>query len=108
MAKDDTLADTPFSERLGPRSLVGQDIGSWLARHELELSITKDPPCREPCKSAESSNVLRGSLVIKVTDLWPTCDEFEPSTAEDPPCSGAMHVKSVDSSNVLPLVWCGS
>ncbi|GFX41472.1 hypothetical protein TNCV_3490121 [Trichonephila clavipes] len=28
----------------------------------------------------------RGSLVIKVTDLWPACHEIEPSTPEDPPC----------------------
>ncbi|GFW77033.1 hypothetical protein TNCV_2724631 [Trichonephila clavipes] len=27
----------------------------------------------------------RGSIVVKVTDLWPACHEFEPSTTEDPP-----------------------
>ncbi|GFU77571.1 hypothetical protein TNCV_3499431 [Trichonephila clavipes] len=47
----------------------------------------------------------RGSFVVKVTDSWLACHEFEPSTTEDPPCRGAMYVKSVDSSNVLPLVW---
>ncbi|GFX40585.1 hypothetical protein TNCV_2373691 [Trichonephila clavipes] len=26
------------------------------------------------------------SLVVKVTDSWPACREFEPSTVEDPPC----------------------
>ncbi|GFW73992.1 hypothetical protein TNCV_545161 [Trichonephila clavipes] len=46
----------------------------------------------------------RGSLVFKVTDSWPTCYEFEPSPTEGPPCWGAMHVQSVESSNVLPLV----
>ncbi|GFW95482.1 uncharacterized protein TNCV_1721841 [Trichonephila clavipes] len=45
----------------------------------------------------------RDSLVVKVTDSWSDCHEFEPSTAEDPPCRGAMHVKPVESSNVLPL-----
>ncbi|GFX30518.1 hypothetical protein TNCV_3461691 [Trichonephila clavipes] len=49
-----------------------------------------------------------GSLVIKVTNSWLACHEFEPSATEDPPCREAMHVKSVVSSNVLPLVWCGS
>ncbi|GFS56416.1 transposable element Tc1 transposase [Trichonephila clavipes] len=40
---------------------------------------------------------------VKVSDRgWP-CHEFEPSTTKDPPCSGAMHVKSAMSSNVLPL-----
>ncbi|GFW96144.1 hypothetical protein TNCV_958571 [Trichonephila clavipes] len=28
----------------------------------------------------------RGSLVVKVRDSWPTCHDFERSTAEDPPC----------------------
>ncbi|GFS71837.1 hypothetical protein TNCV_3715121 [Trichonephila clavipes] len=31
------------------------------------------------------------------------CHEFEPSTTKDPPCRGKMHVKSVESSNVLLL-----
>ncbi|GFY05391.1 uncharacterized protein TNCV_960871 [Trichonephila clavipes] len=31
------------------------------------------------------------------------CHEFESSTTRDPPCRGAMHVKSVESSNVLRL-----
>ncbi|GFU65788.1 hypothetical protein TNCV_5059221 [Trichonephila clavipes] len=35
--------------------------------------------------------------------LWLACHEFEPSTTKDPPCRGAMHVKSVESSNVLPM-----
>ncbi|GFY03054.1 hypothetical protein TNCV_980591 [Trichonephila clavipes] len=35
--------------------------------------------------------------MAKVTDLWPACHEFEPSTAEDPPCrGGVMHVKYVE------------
>ncbi|GFV19142.1 hypothetical protein TNCV_3223601 [Trichonephila clavipes] len=49
-----------------------------------------------------------GTLVVKVTDSWPACHEFEPSTVEDPPCRGAMPVISVEISNVLPLVWCGN
>ncbi|GFY17295.1 transposable element Tcb1 transposase [Trichonephila clavipes] len=44
----------------------------------------------------------RDSLVVKATDSWLTCHEFDPSTTD------AMHVKSVESSNVLPLVWCDS
>ncbi|GFT41769.1 hypothetical protein TNCV_4708241 [Trichonephila clavipes] len=39
---------------------------------------------------------------------WQACHDFEPSTTKDPPCREAMHVKSVKSSNVLPLMWCGS
>ncbi|GFS53894.1 hypothetical protein TNCV_3761351 [Trichonephila clavipes] len=44
-----------------------------------------------------------------VRDSLPACHEFEPSTAEDPPCrKGAMNVKSGESSNVLAVetvVW---
>ncbi|GFU76181.1 hypothetical protein TNCV_550381, partial [Trichonephila clavipes] len=39
---------------------------------------------------------------------WQAGHEFQPSTTKDPPCWGAMHVKSVESSNVLQLVWCGN
>ncbi|GFY20686.1 hypothetical protein TNCV_1119201 [Trichonephila clavipes] len=54
------------------------------------------------------ANGGRGSRVVKVSDhSWP-CQEFEPSTTKDPPCRGAMRVKFVENSNVLPLVWCGS
>ncbi|GFX88818.1 uncharacterized protein TNCV_2575251 [Trichonephila clavipes] len=49
----------------------------------------------------------RGSRVVKVSDRGWHCHEFEPSTTKDPPCMAAMHVKSVESSNALPLVWCG-
>ncbi|GFU82244.1 uncharacterized protein TNCV_1145741 [Trichonephila clavipes] len=49
-----------------------------------------------------------GSPVVKVKDSCPACHKFEQNTVEDPPCRGAMNVKSVDSSNVLLLVWCGS
>ncbi|GFX49428.1 uncharacterized protein TNCV_3342061 [Trichonephila clavipes] len=49
-----------------------------------------------------------GSLVVTVSDRgWP-CHELKPSTAKDPPCRGVIHAKSVESSIVLPLVWCGS
>ncbi|GFW72576.1 hypothetical protein TNCV_3798041 [Trichonephila clavipes] len=49
-----------------------------------------------------------GSLVVKITDSWLMCHKFDPSTVEDPPYRGAMHVKSVEISNVLSLVWCAS
>ncbi|GFX61319.1 hypothetical protein TNCV_1171581 [Trichonephila clavipes] len=50
----------------------------------------------------------RGSRVVKISDRgWPY-QEFEPSTTKDPPFTGAMNVKSVESSNVFPLVHCGS
>ncbi|GFW81299.1 uncharacterized protein TNCV_376471 [Trichonephila clavipes] len=50
----------------------------------------------------------RGSRVVKISDRGWFCHEFEPCTTKEPPCKGAMHVKSVENSNALPLVWCGS
>ncbi|GFV45034.1 hypothetical protein TNCV_907811 [Trichonephila clavipes] len=46
-----------------------------------------------------------GSLVVKITDSWPACHDFEPSTAEDTPCRGAVHIKSVDAQTSSH--WCG-
>ncbi|GFU19017.1 uncharacterized protein TNCV_430581 [Trichonephila clavipes] len=43
--------------------------------------------------------------MVKIKDLWSACHDFYPNTFEDPPCRGAMYVKSVDSSSVLSLVW---
>ncbi|GFY23437.1 hypothetical protein TNCV_3941301 [Trichonephila clavipes] len=51
--------------------------------------------------------VGRGSLMVKVGS-WLACHEFESSTTKDPPYRGAIHVKSVESTNVLPLVRGGS
>ncbi|GFX99121.1 hypothetical protein TNCV_2493021 [Trichonephila clavipes] len=73
---------------------------SWLSSFELDPSTIEDPSCR--------GIYGRGSRVIKVSDPSWSCHEFEPSATKDPPCRAAMHVKSVESSNVLPLVWCGS
>ncbi|GFU01660.1 hypothetical protein TNCV_1522011 [Trichonephila clavipes] len=46
--------------------------------------------------------------MVKVSNSWLARHEFEPRTAEDPPYREAMHVKSVESSNILPLVWLGN
>ncbi|GFX39103.1 hypothetical protein TNCV_359171 [Trichonephila clavipes] len=45
------------------------------------------------------------SLVVKVTDSWLTCHEFEPNTAEDQMCRGTMHVKSAEAQKFFS--WCG-
>ncbi|GFW48383.1 hypothetical protein TNCV_1109461 [Trichonephila clavipes] len=51
-------------------------------------------------------SVVRGSVVVKVTDSWLACHKFEPNTTEDPPCSGAMHVKSRDLKRPpVGVVW---
>ncbi|GFT44759.1 hypothetical protein TNCV_2845411 [Trichonephila clavipes] len=40
---------------------------------------------------------------FKVSDRGWHSQEFETSTTKDPPCRAEMHVKYVESSNVLPL-----
>ncbi|GFY35215.1 hypothetical protein TNCV_5045891 [Trichonephila clavipes] len=39
------------------------------------------------------------TLVLKVADTWLERYEFEPSTAEDPPCKQEMLFKSVEAQN---------
>ncbi|GFW26961.1 phosphatase and actin regulator 2 [Trichonephila clavipes] len=60
---------------------------------------------RERESLSSRGNLGRSNLVVKVTDSWLTCHEFEPCTTEELPCRGAMHIESVKSSNILPLVW---
>ncbi|GFV82621.1 hypothetical protein TNCV_1618501 [Trichonephila clavipes] len=43
------------------------------------------------------------SPVVKVSDHSRHVTSSRPSTIKDPPCREAVHVKSVESSNVLPL-----
>ncbi|GFS51187.1 hypothetical protein TNCV_3532761 [Trichonephila clavipes] len=38
------------------------------------------------------------SLVVKVTDSWRACHEFQPVTTEDTQCGGgAMHIKFIEA-----------
>ncbi|GFX62688.1 hypothetical protein TNCV_4868481 [Trichonephila clavipes] len=50
----------------------------------------------------------RGSRMVKVSDHGWLAPSSSPVPLKFPPCRGVMHIKSVESSNVLPLVWCGS
>ncbi|GFX37587.1 hypothetical protein TNCV_3201111 [Trichonephila clavipes] len=89
-------------------------------RLHFEFNSTASPPTfprSDSCKILIMNEIFtsanmrkrryaRGSQVVKVTDSWLMCHEIEPSNTEDPPCREAMHVKFVESSNVL--VWCGS
>ncbi|GFT83024.1 hypothetical protein TNCV_4811 [Trichonephila clavipes] len=66
-------------------------------------------------KKQSSWEAIRDSYRLQLAACWKKFlfkrgkgQGIEPSTTKDPPCWGAMHVKSVESSNVLPLVWCGS
>ncbi|GFX77681.1 hypothetical protein TNCV_1105981 [Trichonephila clavipes] len=70
------------------------------------MSDRNSRPWPQTCHDLPNFLILcSGNRVVKVSDRgWP-CHEFEPSTTKDRPCMGALHVKSVESSNVLPLVW---
>ncbi|GFU35430.1 hypothetical protein TNCV_3641231 [Trichonephila clavipes] len=63
------------------------------------------------CTTRFSSPCQKGTRKEKFHLLfvdYQRSQEFEPSTTKDPPCRGKMHVKSIKSSNVLLLEWCGS
>ncbi|GFT84034.1 hypothetical protein TNCV_1149321 [Trichonephila clavipes] len=53
-----------------------------------------------------ASNCGHGSLVVKVTDSWLVCHEFEPSTVQDSSCRGMpMHVEYGEAR--MSSYWCG-
>ncbi|GFV14160.1 hypothetical protein TNCV_526341 [Trichonephila clavipes] len=58
---------------------------------------------RQNPRVAPQFDVNQGAAVAQWLP-WQICHEFEPSTTKDPPCRAAMHVKSVESRNVLPSV----
>ncbi|GFW73069.1 hypothetical protein TNCV_831881 [Trichonephila clavipes] len=63
------------------------------------------PPLRWPSACGTRSGNLLGSalLVVKVTDLWPSCHEFEPGTAMQ---RGPVRVKYVELKRPpVGVVW---
>ncbi|GFU92198.1 HTH_Tnp_Tc3_2 domain-containing protein [Trichonephila clavipes] len=70
----------------------------------LELSLDKMQIESGKNPSTCISILMRGhdSRVVWVSEHALPCHEFEPSITQDPQCRG-VHVKSVNSSNVLPL-----
>ncbi|GFV97906.1 hypothetical protein TNCV_5069461 [Trichonephila clavipes] len=70
-----------------------------ITRTTLELS----PPL-QTTTPRQWQNLKRRQPSGQSIGSWLACHEFEPSTTKDPPCRGTMHVKPVESSNVLPLV----
>ncbi|GFV00240.1 hypothetical protein TNCV_3322911 [Trichonephila clavipes] len=97
--------------------MVVAAVAEWYRYRTVACLVTSSSPVPLKTRSVESlkTNLWRldalsfewcGSLPSgQGNDSWPACREFERSTSEDPPCRGAMHVKSVESSNVLSLVW---
>ncbi|GFU09441.1 hypothetical protein TNCV_5015641 [Trichonephila clavipes] len=49
-------------------------------------------------------HLVLSCLGVKVTESGLACHMFKPSTVEDPPCKGTMHVKSVESQTSCR--WC--
>ncbi|GFW01638.1 hypothetical protein TNCV_4085531 [Trichonephila clavipes] len=86
---------------LTPASRLQRSVGQRYSR--TPFSSLRDAAHEQ--HAGRKTNVGRCTRVVKVSDRgWP-CHEFELSTTKDLPCKAAMHVKSVESSNVLPLVW---
>ncbi|GFW27762.1 hypothetical protein TNCV_766431 [Trichonephila clavipes] len=59
-------------------------------------------------KVTRTSSALARSLVVKVMDAWLACHEFEPCTAEDPPCRGYRCTSNLSTLKRPPVRGCGS
>ncbi|GFS97289.1 hypothetical protein TNCV_1824551 [Trichonephila clavipes] len=82
------LISGPGRRSTAPLALVDPKRNSWIQLSPAYL-VPSGPVARYPSGQGIGS--------------WLACHEFEPSTTKDPSCRAAMHVKSVESSNVLPL-----
>ncbi|GFT47891.1 hypothetical protein TNCV_902801 [Trichonephila clavipes] len=65
--------------------------------HQLEYEVIS---VYHKVQFALSKETRKKKFNLVCVDLQ-RCHEFERSTIKDPPCRGEMHVKSVESSNVL-------
>ncbi|GFW66570.1 hypothetical protein TNCV_3841091 [Trichonephila clavipes] len=77
------------------------------SRHPHEKD-SRNPKQNTPRHDERTLRDGRNSLVVRVTDSRRVYHQFKPSTTQDQPCRGTMQVKSVESLNVLRLVWWGS
>ncbi|GFV61003.1 hypothetical protein TNCV_3845821 [Trichonephila clavipes] len=81
------------------------------SRHPNHKASMETLNCRD--NQAELNNLgpvmAQGcdSLVIKVTDSWPACNEFKPNATEDPPCRGFRCKLNMSRIRRLPVgvVW---
>ncbi|PRD27613.1 UNVERIFIED_CONTAM: Clathrin heavy chain 2 [Trichonephila clavipes] len=74
-------------------------------KYHEQLTTTALIDLFESFKSYEDFSFVCSSLVVKVTNSWPVCHEFEPSTAEDPHVGEAIQVKYVRIQTSSH--WCG-
>ncbi|GFT38996.1 hypothetical protein TNCV_3690881 [Trichonephila clavipes] len=81
-------------------------VNSCLSDHAADVfeEAFQNLVLREDSSSGAVVTWGRCSLVVKVTNSWSAYHEFEPCTAEDPLCTGAMHVKSVET--LTSSRWC--
>ncbi|GFX84248.1 hypothetical protein TNCV_3975951 [Trichonephila clavipes] len=56
------------------------------------------------CPKRGKSMELRERTVVKVTNSWLACHEFQLGTADDPPRRWVMHLKSEEAQTVSH--WC--
>ncbi|GFY26537.1 hypothetical protein TNCV_2878671 [Trichonephila clavipes] len=56
---------------------------------------------------AFETEIGHGSLVVKITNSWLTCHEFEPSAAEDPSCLGGQCTSNLSRLHTpsIGVVW---
>ncbi|GFW79685.1 hypothetical protein TNCV_4361111 [Trichonephila clavipes] len=74
--------------------LMVRDTIFWARQRTKRFAQTRVIGLREPSGQGIGS--------------WLACHEFEPSLTKDLSSRKAVHVKSIENSTVLMLVWCGS
>ncbi|GFU12189.1 hypothetical protein TNCV_1212261 [Trichonephila clavipes] len=56
------------------------------------------------CVTLEPAQLKTSILrLVKVTDSWPACHEFESSTSEEPPCRGGRCTLNMSRLNCPPI-----
>ncbi|GFU24119.1 hypothetical protein TNCV_2007121 [Trichonephila clavipes] len=84
-------------------------LAAW--DHHHPCIIIGLPPCTMNTHLVKRWQSVEAGLcdwpqeVLRRPCSWLACHEFEPNTAEDPPCRDAMHVKSVEAQT--SSCWCG-
>ncbi|GFW64413.1 hypothetical protein TNCV_274371 [Trichonephila clavipes] len=94
-----SISSFSTSQSSSARKCRGKQAGAF------KLHATLQSLCLRKLLKQKSG---RRGFVVKVWDHGWLVTSSSPVPLKKPLLRGAMHVKSVESSNVLPLVWYGS
>ncbi|GFV75467.1 hypothetical protein TNCV_1483121 [Trichonephila clavipes] len=96
-----------IEEKTGiPGSFIITDCIFSASRVSTTRSCRRSRACTD---RNECWQEFRSRETLQCKGVWRnSCPQFDHSITKDSLCGRAMHVKSVENSNVLLLVWCGS